>query len=441
LLVLFCVDPIHTCCSMMSQFPHLSTAADLFAPSCCNNSVAAEHLDHGLLIGDPADSNSKSVLKGFIKHEAAATPKTRSPSLSIRGDESDGEDGVFCVRNTFIDVDSGEDGGLQAVEMHESGARTWAVSMLNLGSDCQQQQSSVASDNSCSTPPACGSPESTWEDAESPFLLATPSGSLSMAAVHDLFKRHGLAAGAPQRDSSPEAARPHQPSDSGTVTAQEPSPTMVLLQVPLQLHCGSGTPFCNGSVDASVAVLNQEQDSVTGSVSLQLRVVLRPHDRSTRTPSPATLPPQLQRAPTADAPHRHPTPGEVAAQKKDFVCCHWKKGWCKLGESCRFKHPVETRSKVCGTKDVVPPQTSILCLDQLTGCGIDAASTSLVAGACAGVAAATEHPMTTTLGPTPTRMWHSGAAAAATELPITTTMSEPTPRGMRRSRKAIHRIY
>jgi len=215
---------------------------------------------------------------------------------------------------------------------------------------------------------------------------------------------------------------------------------MVLLQVPLQLHCDSGAPFCNGSVDTSVAVLNQEHDSLTGSVSLQLQGVLRPHHRSTTIPLPATLPPQLQRAPKADAAHRHATPGEVAAQNRDFVCCHWKKGWCKLGESCKFKHPAEMRSNICGTRDMLPPHTSIPCLDRLTSCGSDA-STSLVADACAGVAGVTEHPMTTMLGPTPTRMCRSGVVAAVTELPITTTISEPTPRSMRRSGKAIHRNY
>jgi len=427
----------------MFQHPHQSPAAEQFAPSRCNSSVPTEHLDHGLPLGHPAYVCSKSVPTDLVKHTKVATPNTRSPSLSVRDDETDEEDAVICVRNTFIDVDAGQDGGLQAVEMHDSGAQTWAVSMLNLGSHCRPQESSVASDEDCITPPACCSPDSTSEeseDSESPFLLATPSGSLSMAAVHELHKFRGFAAGQTQRHSSPEAARPHQPSDSGEVTAQEPSPTMVLLQVPLQLHCGSGTPFCSGSVDTSVAVLNQEHDSVTGSVSLQLRVVLRPQDRSRTTPLPATLPPQLQRAPKADAPHRHATPGEVAAQKKDFVCCHWKKGWCKLGESCKFKHPVEMRSNVCGTRDVVRPHTSTLCLDRLTGCGIDA-STSLVADARTRVAAATEYPMMTMLGPTPTRMWRSGEAAAETELPITTTMSEPTPRSMRRSGKAIHRNF
>jgi len=110
-----------------------------------------------------------------------------------------------------------------------------------------------------------------------------------------------------------------------------------------------------------VAVLDQEQDSVTGCVSLRLRVLLRPHDTSTGTPLAAPLPPQLQRAPKADAVRKYTGPGAEAKKKQDLICCHWKKGWCKLGESCKFQHPAEM-------------------------CGIDA-SASLVADACSGAAA------------------------------------------------------
>jgi hypothetical protein len=119
---------------------------------------------------------------------------------------------------------------------------------------------------------------------------------------------------------------------------------MLLLQVPLQLDCGPGTPFFNRSMETSVAVLSQEQDPVTGSVSLRLRVLLRPHDASTGTPLPAPLPQRLQRAPKADAERKRFGPGAAAKQKQDLICCHWKKGWCKLGGSCKFQHPAE----MCG---------------------------------------------------------------------------------------------
>jgi len=330
-----------------------------------DNSAATEHFNCGLLQGDPVNFGYKSLPRHFIKLAEASTGETRSTSPSVGDDESEEEDTVICVRNTFINIDSGED-GLEAVEMHESGAQTWTVSSLILRNRCKPlEPSTVASHEGCRTPPACDSPDSTSEDMEYPFLLTTPTGSLSMAAACALHECHGPAAESTQRHLSPAAARPHQPSDADIVAAPEPSPTMVLLQVPLQLDCGPGTPFSNRSVDTSVAVLNQEQDPVTGCVSLQLRVLLRPHEWSTGLPLPAPLPPQMQRPPKPDAVRKQSSPGAAAKQKRDVTCCHWKKGWCKLGESCKFEHTAEMR-------------------------GIDA-SASLVADACGGAAAVTAH--------------------------------------------------
>jgi len=398
--------------SMMFQLPSgkrspvassLSSAAEQFVPSWCDraqpissgssmhlaardDSTAMEHLDHSLPLGDPVNFGNTSVPQDLINLAELATGETRSPSPSVGDDDSDEEDTVICVRNTFIDIDSGEDGGLDAVEMHKSGAQTWTVSPLILRNHCQPQQpSTVASHEGCRTPPACESPESTSEDVEAPFLLKTPSGSLSLAAFCGLHEYHGLATESTQRHSSP-AARPHLPSDAVTVAAPELSPTMVLLQVPLQLDCGPGTPFLNGSVDTSVEVLNQGQDPVTGSVSLQLRVLLRPHDWGTGLPLPAPLPQQLQQPLKPDAMRKRSSPGAAAKQKQEVICCHWKKGWCKLGESCKFEHTAET-------------------------CGVDT-SASLVADACGGAAAVTAHP-------------------------LKSTVAEPTPSRRRRSRQAV----
>jgi len=160
---------------------------------------------------------------------------------------------------------------------------------------------------------------------------------------------------------------------------------MVLLQVPLQLDSGPGTPFFNGSVDTNVAVVNQEQDPVTGCVALQLRVLLRPHDGSTGLPLQVTLPPPMQqRSPRADGARKHLGPGAAAKQKQDLVCCHWKRGWCKLGESCKFEHPAEMR-------------------------GIDE-SASLLADACGRAAAEMAQPLKTTVAqPTPSRIRRGGS--------------------------------
>jgi len=204
-----------------------------------------------------------------------------------------------------------------------------------------------------------------------------------MAVVREFHKSHDLVAESTQRHLSPAAERP-QASDADNVAAREPSTSMVLLQVPLQLDCGLGTPFFNRSVDSSVAVLNQEQDPITGIVSLRLRVLLEPHDTNTGTPLPATLPPQLQRAPKADAEREHASPGAAATKKQDLICNHWKRGWCKLGDLCKFKHPAEM-------------------------CGIDA-SASLLADA-RGARAVMERPLKpTVVAPMPSRMSLRGQA-------------------------------
>jgi hypothetical protein len=308
-----------------------------------DNSTATEHLDHGLPLGDPVSFGLKSVPVGLVKPAEVMTRDTCSPNFGVWSEESDEDDAIMCVRNTFIDIDSGEN-GLHAVEMHEGGAQTWTVCALGLGDHGgPQQRPAAAGHEGCGTLSSCGSLESTTDDEEPPRFLAPPNGSLSMSAAREFHKRRHPAAESTQRRSSPAAAMAHQSSDAEKVTAQEPSPTwaassMVLLQVPLQLHYGPGTPFLNGCVDASVAVLKQEQDSVTGSVSLHLQVLLRPPGRNTGVP----LPTKLLRSAKADAApqqRKHPSPGAAAKEKQDLICCHWKKGWCKLGKSCKFKHP------------------------------------------------------------------------------------------------------
>jgi len=365
---------------------YLSSTAERFVPSWCDrarptastptmhslasdSSTAAEHLDHGLPSRDPANFDLKFEPMGLIK------PAKHTPSPSAWEGESGKRDAIVRIRNTFIDVDSGEDEGLQALEMHRGGAQTWAVSMLGLSNRCQPQQpSEVANHQGCRTPSSSGSTEGRSEDMESPLSFAAPYGSLSMACVQELQKCRQHAAESTQTDSLP-------------VAAQKPSPTMVLLQVPLQIGCELGTPFFDGSVETSVTVLNQEHDRVTGSVSLQLQVLLRPLDRSTGAPLQTPLPPQLLQAPKADAApqqRKHPSPGAAAKERREMICCHWKRGWCKLGESCKFKHPAEMQG--------IDAPASLV-----ADCGIDA------------TAVAVDPVKTRTVaGPTPSIKWGIG---------------------------------
>jgi len=125
-------------------------------------------------------------------------------------------------------------------------------------------------------------------------------------------------------------------------------PSLVFVQVPLEVQWNTHTPWGCGPPNAAVAVLSHNVDAKTGAVSMDLRVVLSQPGSSPAGPSSTPLPQSQQQlhqsASSAAALQRaNRCPGEVAAERRDSVCCHWKKGWCRYGDSCKFKHPIRQR--------------------------------------------------------------------------------------------------
>jgi len=105
------------------------------------------------------------------------------------------------------------------------------------------------------------------------------------------------------------------------------------------------TPLGCGPPNTAVAVLSHNVDARNGAVSMDLRVVLSPPGTSPEDPSSTRVPQSQQRprqpSSSAALQRANRTPGEMAAEKRDLVCCHWKKGWCRYENSCKFKHPTK----------------------------------------------------------------------------------------------------
>jgi len=99
-----------------------------------------------------------------------------------------------------------------------------------------------------------------------------------------------------------------------------------------------------------VAVLSHNVDARTGAVSMDLHVVLSPPGVSPEGASSTRMPQSQQKlrqsASSAALQRANRSPGEMAAERRDSVCCHWKKGWCRYEKSCKFKHP--TKQQVVG---------------------------------------------------------------------------------------------
>jgi len=132
----------------------------------------------------------------------------------------------------------------------------------------------------------------------------------------------------------------------------EPSPAelpgLVMVQVPLQVQWDTNTPLGCGPPNASVTVLSQNVDAKTGAVSMDLCVVLSPPGTSPEGASLTHMPrswQQLRQSGSSAALQRATAkPSATAAEKRDSVCCHWKKkGRCRYEDSCKFMHPTEQR--------------------------------------------------------------------------------------------------
>jgi len=263
-----------------------------------------------------------------------ANAVSAKPSLVSWGEpDEDGE--IVSVRNTFIDVDTDE--GLRAVEMHDGGAQTWAVSAFGLGSRWRSE-------------PIDSSPAGNSQE-EPKFVIVTPDQSFACADVSGPEKNRPDETPAAQTSNLPSAPTPDQSSGANGASAPHPLPSsaasnLVLLQVPLQLNCGPETPQFRGALDTSVTVLEQELDAGAGSLSLKLHVTLKPPAKCTGSVSPNVLPqPWLQGAKVEATQQQRrrpsPSPGAAAAEKRDGICCHWRNGYCRYGEACKFMHPVD----------------------------------------------------------------------------------------------------
>jgi len=101
---------------------------------------------------------------------------------------------------------------------------------------------------------------------------------------------------------------------------------------------------CMSCID-ELEVLSHNVEARTGAVSMNLHVVLSPPGMSPEGPSSTRMPqsqPKLRQPASSAALQRaNRSPGEVVAERRDSVCCHWKKGWCRYEDSCKFKHPTK----------------------------------------------------------------------------------------------------
>jgi len=150
--------------------------------------------------------------------------------------------------------------------------------------------------------------------------------------------------GQPGQSCQPRQANADSAPDMAPVATL---PGLVVVQVPLQVQRDTNTPSGCGPPNAAVEVLSHNVDARTGAVSMNLHVVLSPPGMSPEGPSSTRMPQSQQTlrqsASSAALQRANRSPGEVAAERRDSVCCHWKKGWCRYEDSCKFKHPTKQR--------------------------------------------------------------------------------------------------
>jgi hypothetical protein len=267
--------------------------------------------------------------------QATESTCTTSPSTGEQHSE-----GQTSKEETEVDADSSTTGGHQDVELHDSGENTLTASTFNIERGLERLPSMAAPGDQ--TPSLYDSPRCYSDDPS--VFLATPDESFVMPDPHglgDLLTADSLLPPTPLAS----LGRFSQGFQMDCESAPEPPvifPRLVMVQVPVQLHCDASTPLAQGLADTNVTLLDQEMDAKTGAVSLHLRVVLSPQGVSPNDFSPTCMPQQQppQQSATAAAESACVGPGITAAKRRDMVCCHWKtKGWCRYENSCRFMHP------------------------------------------------------------------------------------------------------
>jgi len=334
----------------------LSSSAALFVPRWC--SVAQPTASMSTLEASSDEANDGSLTESIpvsVARQAADSTCTPSPCTGQEHSEAGTrqEDTAICVKNTFVVVDECEADGLQHVELHTSGAHTWAVSEIRVNNGLQLERQPPMAYQGVGTVASDGSHSFFRDDPA--FHLATPNASFVVSDCHGL-RGHTcpLMAEAPLLlTSAALLGQSGQPGQANADSAPELSPVatragLVMVQVPLQVQWNTVTPLGCGPPNASVAVLSQNVDARTGAVSTNIRVVLSPPGTSLEGPSSTRMPQSRQqlRQSASSAALRRATakPSAMAAEKRDSVCCHWKKkGWCRYKDECKFMHPTEQR--------------------------------------------------------------------------------------------------
>jgi len=335
----------------------LSSSAALFVPRWC--SVAQPTASMSTLEASSDEANDGSLTESIpvsVARQAADSTCTPSPCTGQEHSEAGTrqEDTAICVKNTFVVVDECEADGLQHVELHTSGAHTWAVSEIRVNNGLQLERQPPMAYQGVGTVASDGSHSFFRDDPA--FHLATPNASFVVSDCHGL-RGHTcssmaeaplLLTSAALLGQSGQQSQSGQPGQANAEPSPAELPGLVMVQVPLQVQWDTNTPLGCGPPNASVTVLSQNVDAKTGAVSMDLCVVLSPPGTSPEGASLTHMPrswQQLRQSGSSAALQRATAkPSATAAEKRDSVCCHWKKkGRCRYEDSCKFMHPTEQR--------------------------------------------------------------------------------------------------
>ena len=152
----------------------LSSSAALFVPRWCTvaqpmasmsttwsmtHEASNDVANDGSLTGHPIDLCSESIPVS-VARQAADSTCTPSPCTGQEHSEAGTrqEDTAICVKNTFVVVDECEADGLQHVELHASGAHTWAISEFRINDGLKVERQPPMADQGVRTPSSDGSP-------------------------------------------------------------------------------------------------------------------------------------------------------------------------------------------------------------------------------------------------------------------------------------------
>jgi len=325
----------------------LSSSATLFVPRWCSIAQSPPSMSNVGSLADegngnllnsvpdkPVNLHAQSMPVNVAMQATESTPSqcTDQNQSEVEIEEEETRDAAIrdWVKNEFV-MHSGMAGGLRNRELHDTEARTWPVSAFDVDDGLQPPPMSTYGDSTPSfyDSPRCRSDDSMVFNASSQEPEFHGPGdrnlpTVSLASVDSL-------------------GQSGQHTQAAAASAPRSSPSLVLVQVPVQLQCGANTLLGHEPLKANVTMLSQETDATTGAVSLEMRVVLSPSGMSPEGPSSTCkphLPRQLRHSAKSTAlPQARHGLGAISAKKRDLVCCHWKaKGWCKYEDSCKFMH-------------------------------------------------------------------------------------------------------